>query len=316
LHHCTAEDLLLTGGGLQVLVVSVFRVMASGWKNQAKIAIQRRRLTDGAVVGKDISIEHRGLLNGRPFRVGARLRDQGGLLIGGDFNTGPNAGNKPAGYFAHAVSLAAGQTLWLSVQTPWMRFGGVVPTADGGALLAGSPIAKTGARPMKLVRLNGAGKLLWQSAGADDDFLVTAAERFGAHFLVSGRELGGNQDRLGLRLIDGLGKTIWARKYGPQSGLLSAAMGPTVAKVSGGWATAAAVTTVQATVAHVVRTDPWGRPDCASSGVCMAKKAADCVDKNPCTADLCDGKGGCTYTPLSDGLACAAGKICKQGVCQ
>ena len=46
----------------------------------------------------------------------------------------------------------------------------------------------------------------------------------------------------------------------------------------------------------------------------------DCDDGNPCTADACDGEGGCIHTPLTgtacdDGNACTSNDVCQSGVC-
>ncbi len=40
-----------------------------------------------------------------------------------------------------------------------------------------------------------------------------------------------------------------------------------------------------------------------------------CEDTNPCTADFCDAGGKCVFATLSDGTACANGKMCMSGVC-
>ncbi len=69
----------------------------------------------------------------------------------------------------------------------------------------------------------------------------------------------------------------------------------------------------------VLRTfDPWGHSDCAISGPCFDKAWSDCLDSNPCTADLCDAAhGGCYHVQLPDGATCtAAGGHCALGKCQ
>lgn len=66
----------------------------------------------------------------------------------------------------------------------------------------------------------------------------------------------------------------------------------------------------------LMRIDAFGNFDCKESGTCLNKPPADCDDKNPCTADTCDGKLGCQHSNLADTSPCGDGKSCKIGVCQ
>jgi hypothetical protein len=59
------------------------------------------------------------------------------------------------------------------------------------------------------------------------------------------------------------------------------------------------------------------------AGVCVAGAAKDCDDKNPCTTDSCDKKGGkCKHshakkgTKCEDGKACTTGDKCDKGKCK
>jgi hypothetical protein len=57
---------------------------------------------------------------------------------------------------------------------------------------------------------------------------------------------------------------------------------------------------------------------CGSDGVCKPGPAVVCDDKNPCTADTCDPKSGCGYTPddklnYTDDDACTEGDKCAGG---
>ncbi len=57
------------------------------------------------------------------------------------------------------------------------------------------------------------------------------------------------------------------------------------------------------------------------AGECMAGDALSCDDKNPCTADTCDGEGGCLHAALdglecSDADTCTIGDLCVADVCQ
>lgn len=54
---------------------------------------------------------------------------------------------------------------------------------------------------------------------------------------------------------------------------------------------------------------------------CLSGAPVVCSDGNPCTADACDSKKGCSSTPVSDGVGCSDGNactekdVCKSGSC-
>ncbi|MBM4345423.1 MAG: hypothetical protein FJ100_18785 [Deltaproteobacteria bacterium] len=60
--------------------------------------------------------------------------------------------------------------------------------------------------------------------------------------------------------------------------------------------------------------------DLCKLGVCAPGKAADCNDKEPCTADSCDKVKGCQHQTLQglcdDGNPCTEGEGCQAGVCK
>ncbi len=60
---------------------------------------------------------------------------------------------------------------------------------------------------------------------------------------------------------------------------------------------------------------PCTSGEACSGGECKAAKTTSCDDGNPCTMDICDGKGGCVNDKLADGEGCGDGKTCKAGVC-
>jgi len=66
----------------------------------------------------------------------------------------------------------------------------------------------------------------------------------------------------------------------------------------------------------LLRTDVFGNTTCPDSGACAGKKIADCDDKNPCTADLCDALSGCSHAALVDGAGCGGSSVCVSGTCQ
>ena len=64
--------------------------------------------------------------------------------------------------------------------------------------------------------------------------------------------------------------------------------------------------------------DPWGHATCAEAGICASKTLEACLDLDPCTADDCDPKLGCTHVPLPDDATCnwSTGAKCKKGICK
>ena len=64
--------------------------------------------------------------------------------------------------------------------------------------------------------------------------------------------------------------------------------------------------------------DPCSGPDACKDGVCHGVPL-NCDDKNPCTADACDGKGGCKNVVRTgncdDGNACTEYDTCVAAVC-
>ncbi len=68
--------------------------------------------------------------------------------------------------------------------------------------------------------------------------------------------------------------------------------------------------------------DPCSNGDTCTDGACKAGSIVDCNDKNPCTTDLCDGKGGCTHPAVADKTACDDGDpctlldMCMTGACK
>lgn len=67
--------------------------------------------------------------------------------------------------------------------------------------------------------------------------------------------------------------------------------------------------------------DPCTWPDVCEAEKCVGTQTANCSDGLACTADSCDGKGGCTYAPLNggelcnDGDACTVADGCAAGAC-
>jgi hypothetical protein len=59
--------------------------------------------------------------------------------------------------------------------------------------------------------------------------------------------------------------------------------------------------------------------DACSEGDCLAGKALECDDDNPCTDDTCNPESGCVYTPnqgaCTDNNPCTSGDHCEAGKC-
>lgn len=47
------------------------------------------------------------------------------------------------------------------------------------------------------------------------------------------------------------------------------------------------------------RTDFWGHVSCAEAGLCGEKALETCDDNDPCTADACNAKTGCTHSTIA-----------------
>jgi hypothetical protein len=65
---------------------------------------------------------------------------------------------------------------------------------------------------------------------------------------------------------------------------------------------------------------PGSPPSACSIDICSAQAACQrvpkCDDGNPCTNDLCDGDGFCSYSPRADGTGCTADACGSAGTCQ
>ena len=59
--------------------------------------------------------------------------------------------------------------------------------------------------------------------------------------------------------------------------------------------------------------NPCTWPDVCQAQACVGQKNASCDDGITCTADACDGHGGCTHVGLSGGEPCSDGDLCTVG---
>ncbi|HEY6556384.1 MAG TPA: hypothetical protein VI072_03895 [Polyangiaceae bacterium] len=99
------------------------------------------------------------------------------------------------------------------------HFNAILPTQDGGALLAGSTNSFTSTpRDAWLVKVDALGHVGWQTAYRD---LHTATDllELGDGYLVSAGQLGAAVDAVNLLRVDVNGSIVWARQYGHADGI-------------------------------------------------------------------------------------------------
>lgn len=217
----------------------------------------------------------------------------------------------------------------------------VVWLPDGGFALAGFTMSidlpagnKTKGLPdVWLVRTDLVGNILWNKTfgGKLDDYAwaiavvptggLVLACRTQSTDLPGGQKSAGQTDFWLLR-TDESGNLLWNQTYGGEQHDFARSI---ALLADGGFAFAGQTASTDLpegqknaglTDFYLIRTDAFGHTNCADAGICAAKKATDCDDKNPCTADLCDGKLGCSNAKLADGSACGSAGTCAAGVCK
>ncbi|MBI5610799.1 MAG: hypothetical protein HY902_18115 [Deltaproteobacteria bacterium] len=223
-----------------------------------------------------------------------------------------------------AMVTETGETLW---KRRYFGSGVVamsVVAVPGGYFMAGGASGSLPSGTVWLARCDLYGNLMWASepklpltasygriAAFDTDKLV----------LVGADKQAPDQGSSVAAVLDHQGNALWASVLGSASGpnvlwdvaptpagIGLLAVGSTASKgaASSGWA---------------IRADAFGHTACADAGSCAEKLPAACDDGEPCTADGCDGKAGCSHValvdkaPCDDGDACTAGDICAGGTC-
>ncbi|MBM4345011.1 MAG: hypothetical protein FJ100_16705 [Deltaproteobacteria bacterium] len=209
----------------------------------------------------------------------------------------------------------------------WQKtYGGAGYDGGGAPVVAGDGFAFTGytttnanGRDVWLVRTDLNGNLLWERR-----FDGTSSwwdEGYGLAAHGGGLTLVGYTTTKGVPLVDGwlihtdlLGNLQWERVFGESGAetLIAPLALPDGRLVLAGRTTS---NSAGGEDAWVVRTDGYGNASCATSGVCLAKAATGCDDKNPCTTDSCQASTGCKNTAVADGTACGTSLICKAGAC-
>jgi hypothetical protein len=197
-------------------------------------------------------------------------------------------------------------------------FNAIAVFSDGFALGGRTTSQATGATIGWVARIDKNGKALWNKIfGGPKEDLVVAGALYGDGLTLVGSVTSqgkGGTDAWLVRL-DSNGVVVWERAFGTPANEGARAILP----LADGFLLAGVRPSAIGTDTDMwlLRTDAFGNTSCETSGVCAGKLPADCDDKNPCTADNCDGSGaGCFHTNLPNGSACGYGKSCKQGACQ
>jgi hypothetical protein len=220
----------------------------------------------------------------------------------------------------HDVTL---KPLWESQVVPGLAAGAslhsIVPIADGGALTAG----KMGASIL-FVRYGAAGGVRWSRAvpatTASWPWPQLAVASTGQVVWVA--TFGKLSTRVGAMDLEG--NEQWARDFAPvnppQPYMNWQGLDISVAPDGVVWALVRQPEK-DGPYTHVLRLSPFGHASCAEAGSCAQKPLIACDDNNPCTADDCTAKSGCTKSPQPDGascedsLPCTLQDVCKSGTC-
>ena len=178
----------------------------------------------------------------------------------------------------------------------------LVTTPDGGLFVAGTTSSKgAGKTDVWLLRLDASGNLAWDRAfgGKEHDraqAVVLLEDGSAALFGSTSSTGSGKADAWLVRAGAG-GDLRWHRVYGNEAFDRGLALAPLP---GGGFALAgAAESATGAVTAWLVRTDAFGHRSCGTQGKCASLETDTCDDADPCTWDHCDGKAGCTHSPVT-----------------
>ena len=237
----------------------------------------------------------------------------------------PSGGWVAAGY-ARASASAADEDGWLTKfstsgaqsgdsiikKYAQNRFYDVATHPAGGYVAVGlTRVQLVGPADVWVVRVDAALKQQWSRNIGDkqgDSGFWVHADKAGA--IVTGEwatSLTGATSSAFVMRVDNNGNAVWRRTFGTkgrnEAGSISALS-------DGFWVTASLDTSGDKPSWRALRTDLWGRTDCASSGACAGKTTAMCDDKDPCSADDCF-KGACKHSQHKLGAQCGGGKSCS-----
>ncbi|MCB9738757.1 MAG: hypothetical protein H6747_05780 [Deltaproteobacteria bacterium] len=246
----------------------------------------------------------------------AALAKGGAILVGRGWTTTANSSRFAATFFDGNKAVTA---TWLGElvvgQAVARELRVAAATPDGGALAAGTRM-EGGAPLLSLVRLDAAGKELWQ-VHKSEALRPWRILPHGKGWVLAGGTPGSLGGDLSAIAVDATGLTLWKQQRsgaGYESLIDLVVDGPALLGVGDGNGG------VGAPKVAVWRFDPYGHDTCDSAGICFGKSAGACDDGNPCTNDGCDGKLGCTHidntSACEDGDACTTGDSCVGGTCK
>ena len=186
-----------------------------------------------------------------------------------------------------------------------------------GVVAAGSTGSKgLGASDGWLVRLSAEAKPLWDRSygGSSTDEFCSVAVLPGGGLALFGStaSLGNGGFDYWLVRTDAWGNVAWQRTFGTDLSETGTAM---AVAADGGFVLAGQFGVGKSPTGLVYRTDNWGNLTCKEAGVCAGVPDSACDDKDPCTADTCDGLTGCGHKAHPDGAQCGTGKACSSGKC-
>ncbi len=194
-----------------------------------------------------------------------------------------------------------------------------VAKVPGGLMLVGDRRSGIILRRL-LIRVNEAGLTLWSKEPPENPLRgVRALLPDAAGVLLVGDRTTTKGRRPFMQLLDLKGAEVWQRTWDHLD--MNTWVVRNAWRVAGGDVVAGGVVVDKGIQRmFTLRASRWGHPSCADAGAC-AKAPVDCDDKDPCTADLCDGKTGkCVAKPSSgaacdDGDAATTGDVCAAGSC-
>lgn len=187
---------------------------------------------------------------------------------------------------------------------------------DGGAWMAGTRQAASGAQVAWIVAVDEGGKVLWEKLESGPGRalgLGATGDGAGGLLVVGAQALTDPPEgpwKARAAAYDPQGKPSWTRTYLP---LADARLVATVRTAGGAFL-----------FGHrrlgdlhrllLLRVDANGWETCDLGGACDAKALADCDDGQSCTIDACHATLGCSHQPVGDGSLCPGG-ACTAGKC-
>jgi len=190
-------------------------------------------------------------------------------------------------------------------------FDAVAVMHDKGLLLGGwTSDTKYGGTDAWLVRTTSAFKQAWSvKLGTDGADQIYGLVPYGAGSVAVGYtyKKTGTDARATLWRLDPYGNTWWQRSYTTTGNreLRSVLPNGTAGVLIGGFQSSAPNGLI------AMRTDAFGHPTCAASGVCVTKTEKSCSDGKACTGDSCKPASGCAYSKVPNGKKCGASKTCQ-----